>query len=93
MDAKLDEHAKKIAKNTEEIMGLTEVVKYHTNMITKFDYDFRKKIDTLFDAYNYLNHKIEFDKVSGRILKSEIFQHEVRISSLEDILKKNTATA
>lgn len=88
----LKEHSKKIAKNSEEIADLTELVKIHHNTILKFDYDFRKKIDTLFDAYEVVNTKVETNSEMIKDLKANYFKHGIRISSLEDVIKKNSAT-
>ncbi len=89
---KLDEHSKLIRKNAEEIEGLTEVVQSHTNTLTKFEYEFGKKIDVLYDTFQYLDREYLANKISSDNYKKKYFDHEVRISALEDLLKEKSKT-
>lgn len=80
----------KIIKNTDEISALTEVVRYNTETIKKFNKDYGKKIDISLSAYEQLNDKVKTNEFMISNLKSKDFQNDIRISALEDIIKKNS---
>lgn len=80
----------KIIKNTDEISALTEVVRYNTETIKKINKDYGKKIDISLSAYEQLNDKVKTNEFMISNLKSKDFQNDIRISALEDIIKKNS---
>lgn len=63
---------------------IREDVKYLRNNFTKFDFQINTKIDTLFDAYKVNKEKNDTldDKMNS--LEKETFNHDIRISNLED---------
>ena len=67
-----------------EVKDTGEVVKDIRQRFIKFDYEINKKIDTLFDAntVNLEKHTSFEKKISS--LDSETFNHDIRISNLED---------
>lgn len=80
----------KIIKNTDEISALAEVVRYNTETIKKFNKDYGKKIDISLSAYEQLNDKVKTNEFMISNLKSKEFQNDIRISALEDAIKKNS---
>ena len=60
------------------------VVKYLNNNFIKFDYEINKKIDTLFDAFTTNNEKDSVHEENIVSLNSKVFNHDIRISNLED---------
>ena len=80
----------KIIKNTDEISALAEVVRYNTETIKKFNKDYGKKIDISLSAYEQLNDKVKTNEFMISNLKSKEFQNDIRISALEDTIKKNS---
>ena len=80
----------KIIKNTDEISALAEVVRYNTETIKKFNKDYGKKIDISLSAYEQLNDKVKTNEFMISNLKSKDFQNDIRISALEDSIKKNS---
>lgn len=80
----------KIIKNTDEISALTEVVRYNMETIKKFNKDYGKKIDISLSAYEQLNDKVKTNEFMISNLKSKEFQNDIRISALEDTIKKNS---
>lgn len=80
----------KIIKNIDEISDLTEVVRYNTETIKKFNKDYIKKIDISLSAYEQLNSRVKTNEFMISNLKSKDFQNDIRISALEDSIKKNS---
>ena len=80
----------KIIKNIDEISDLTEVVRYNTETIKKFNKDYIKKIDISLSAYEQLNSRVKNNEFMISNLKSKDFQNDIRISALEDSIKKNS---
>ena len=80
----------KIIKNIDEISDLTEVVRYNTKTIKKFNKDYIKKIDISLSAYEQLNSRVKNNEFMISNLKSKDFQNDIRISALEDSIKKNS---
>ena len=67
-----------------EVKDTGEVVKYLNNNFTKFDFEINKKIDTLFDAITTNNQKHEFYEGNIASLNAKTFNHDIRISNIED---------
>ena len=74
----------KIGKLELNVEDIGEVVKYLNNNFTRFDFEINRKIDTLFDA-NTVNRE-KHDSLEDRIsfLDEKSFNHNIRISNLED---------
>ena len=84
----INENRKMIGKNSLEIAGLTEVITAHHNTLIKFEHDFNEKFKSLFDSFsaNKDEHHVYDNHISN--LNSKIFNHDIRLSSLEDFSKK-----
>ena len=74
----------KFGKLELEVKDMAEVVVYLNNNFTKFDYDFNKKIDTLFDSYTSCKEKEEVHAQNIVSLNTKTFNHDIRISNLEN---------
>lgn len=70
-----------------ELKETQDVVKYNTSRIICLENTFKNKIDALFDARSINNKKHEEYENSFNHLNSKIFNHDIRISTLEDNLK------
>ncbi len=70
-----------------EVKDTGEVVNYLNQNFTKFDYEINKKIDTLFDAIAANNEKHDVFEKSIVSLNTKTFNHDIRISVLEDYSK------
>ena len=70
-----------------EVKDTGEVVKYLNNNFTRFDFEINKKIDTLFDAITANNEKHDLFEKSIVSLNTKTFNHDIRISVLEDYSK------
>lgn len=78
---------KRLANLEMEVKDTGEVVNYLNQNFTKFDYEINKKIDTLFDAITVNNEKYELFEKSVVSLNTKTFNHDIRISVLEDYNK------
>jgi len=67
-----------------EVKDTGEVVKYLNQRFTKFDYEINKKIDTLFDAFTTNKEKDLVHEKEIASLNAKVFNHDIRISNLED---------
>ena len=67
-----------------EVKDTGEVVKYLNNNFTRFDFEINKKIDTLFDANKVNKEKNDTFKEELDYLAEKSFNHDIRISNLED---------
>ena len=67
-----------------EVKDTGEVVKYLNNNFTRFDFEINKKIDTLFDANTVNKEKNDTLKEEIDYLAEKSFNHDIRISNLED---------
>ena len=67
-----------------EVKDATEVIKYLNNNFTKFDFEINTKINTLFDSYKV--NKEKHDGLDNKMnsIEKETFNHDIRISNLED---------
>ena len=74
----------KFGKLELEVKDMAEVVGYLNNNFTKFDYDLNKKIDTLFDSYTSCKEKDEVHAQNIVSLNAKTFNHDIRISNLEN---------
>ncbi len=91
VNAQLARHSKKISNNSLEIAGLTEIVTAHNNTLIKFEHEFKDKFDTLFDSFLVNQDKhVEYED-SLDVLNSKVFNHDIRISALEDLYKTKLA--
>lgn len=77
---KLDDLEKEVKANKESIEKLN-------NNFTIFDFEINKKIDTLFDAITANNEKHDEFEKSIVSLNTKTFNHDIRISVLEDYNK------
>ena len=80
----LDERTKNTDK---ELKATQEIVKNLNDNFTVFDYEINRKIDTLFDAIkaNEEKHDVFHENIVS--LNTKIFNHDIRISVLEDYTK------
>lgn len=75
---------KKLDLLEEEIGSTNKVVRKMQQDFAKFDYEINTKIDTLFDAYTVNQEKHVFFEEKIASLDSKSFNHDIRISNLED---------
>ena len=77
-------------KNTEKELKTTqESIKKLNNDFTVFDFEINKKIDTLFDAITVNNEKHDLFEKSIVSLNTKTFNHDIRLSVLEDYNKNS----
>ena len=74
----------RLGKLEMEVKDTGEVVNYLNQNFTKFDYEINKKIDTLFDAYTTNKDEITVQENNILSLDAKVFNHDIRISNLED---------
>ena len=88
---KIEENTKKIDENSEKIDELSEYYKAHNRTLIRFETELDQKIGALFDSYvaNYDEHKIYYSGIND--LNQQIFEHNVRISALEELHKPKLA--
>ena len=87
LDALEDTMQNVVLKKLENLESLEESVKNLNNNFTVFDFEINKKIDTLFDAITANNEKHDVFEKSIVSLNTETFNHDIRISVLEDYSK------
>lgn len=78
------ENAKKFGEIEIELRDTREIVKSLSENFARFDYEINKKIDTLFDAYTVNKEKNEVHEGDIVSLNEKVFNHDIRISNLED---------
>ena len=85
------ENSKKIDENTRKIDELSEYYKAHNRTLIRFETEIDQKIGALFDSYvaNHDEHKIYYSGIND--LNQQIFEHNVRISALEELHKSKLA--
>lgn len=85
---KLDALEYRMANFELEIKDTKENLKNLNNNFTVFDFEINKKIDTLFDAITVNNQTHDAFEKSIISLNTKTFNHDIRISVLEDYSKK-----
>ena len=70
-----------------EVKSNQETIKKLNDSFTVFDFEINKKVDTLFDAITSNNDKHEVFEKSIVSLNTKTFNHDIRISILEDYSK------
>ena len=70
-----------------EVKSNQESIKELKDRFTVFDFEINKKIDTIFDAITVNNEKHDLFKESIVSLNTKTFNHDIRISVLEDYNK------
>lgn len=80
INQRLDNHNKEFKSTQESIKKLNDD-------FTVFDFEINKKIDTLFDAITVNNEKHDLFEKSIVSLNTKTFNHDIRISGLEDYNK------
>ena len=84
---KLEETNNKLKETQETVQNLSENVKDFNNRFTVFDFEINKKVDTLFDAITANKEKHDLFEKSIVSLNTKTFNHDIRISVLEDYSK------
>ncbi len=84
---------RKLNNLTMELKDTQEIVIYNKNTLTKLEHDFDEKIRTLFDSWIINKDKHEVYDFSIQDLDSKIFNHDIRISILEDKMNSNNKVA
>ena len=80
----LDERTKNTAK---ELKETKESLKNLNDRFTVFDFEINRKVDTLFDAITSNDEKHDVFEKSIVSLNTKTFNHDIRISVLEDYSK------
>jgi len=84
---KLDALDERTRNTDKELKATQESIKKLNDNFTVFDFEINKKIDTLFDAITANNEKHEVFEKSIVSLNTKTFNHDIRISVLEDCNK------
>ena len=84
LEVGLKDNNQRLGKLEIEVKDTGEVVQYLNNNFTKFDFEINTKIDTLFDAYKVNKEKDDSFEEEINSLEKETFNHDIRISNLED---------
>jgi len=87
INQRLDNHDKEFKATQETVQNLSENVKDLNNRFTVFDFEINKKVDTLFDAITANKEKHDLFEKSIVSLNTKTFNHDIRISVLEDYSK------
>ena len=87
LKTELRETNKRLGNLEMEVKDTGEVVNYLNQNFTKFDYEINKKIDTIFDALKVNDEKHDIFQKSIVSLNTKTFNHDIRISVLEDYNK------
>lgn len=69
-----------------ETKDIQDVVEYNTSRIIGLEHIFKDKIDALFDAHSVNDNKHKEFSKSIKYLQDETYNHDIRISILEDNL-------
>ena len=88
----LENDIKELASNTNERLGKVEIELKDTGEVimdirqrfAKFDFEINRKIDTLCDADTVNQEKHDFFENKIVSLEAKDFNHDIRISNLED---------
>ncbi len=72
-----------------EVKSNQESIRKLNDNFTVFDFEINKKIDTLFDAITANNEKHDLFEKSIVSLNTKTFNHDIRISVLEDYSKNS----
>lgn len=83
-DKTLQEVAKELKNTQKELKRTQEKVEKLTDKFTVFDYEINVKIDTLFDAFTVNREKDLIHEKDINSLDEKVFNHDIRISNLED---------
>ena len=83
----LKETNNKLKETQEVVQNLSENVKDLNNRFTVFDFEINRKVDTLFDAITANKEKHDLFEKSIVSLNTKTFNHDIRISVLEDYSK------
>jgi len=78
---------KKLDSLENEVKSNQESIKKLNDNFTVFDFEINRKIDTLFDAIKVNNQKHDVFEKSIVSLNTKTFNHDIRISVLEDYSK------
>ena len=88
---KIKEVSKVLDKNSMNLENLSELISSHNRILVNFETKINEKISTLFDSYSYNQDKHTIYEKNLDILNQESFNHNVRISALEDLHKTKLA--
>lgn len=88
---RINENTNKIIENSEKIDELAEYYKAHNRTLIRFETELNQKIGALVDSYvaNHDEHKIFYSGLND--LNQQIFEHDLRISALEELHKQKLA--
>lgn len=93
LNSKLNEHTKLINKCLEEIHDTQEILISLNNSFIRHEHESNEKFKALFDSFclNRDNHKVYDEHITS--LNSKIYNHDIRISNLEDYSKNSKLLA
>ena len=89
----LNEHSQSFNKVYEELADMREIIISNHNTLVLSEHEFYEKFGVLFDSFsvNEDAHQVFLKTIST--LNTKIFNHDMRISHLEDLNKKDFAKA
>ena len=85
----LKSHQEEFSSIHQELNATQESIKKLNDDFTVFDFEINKKIDTLFDAITVNNEKHDLFEKSIISLNTKTFNHDIRLSVLEDYNKNS----
>lgn len=85
-DERFDSLEKRFDRLELELKDTQEVVKMNTQILIKLETTITTKIDALFDSYSVNEDKHKEYNSHLNELDSQVFNHDIRISTLEDNL-------
>ena len=86
---KLDAMKEEMCNMKKELKSTQESIKDLSDRFTVFDFEINRKIDTIFDAITVNDEKYDLFKESIVSLTTKTFNHDIRISVLEDYNKNS----
>ena len=81
---KIDVLEEKVNNTDNTLKELSTELKNLNNKFTVFDYEINKKIDSLFDAFVVNTEKDSIHEEEIESLEEKFFNHDIRISNLEN---------
>jgi len=89
VNQRLDNHEEEFKSIRDELKSTQESIKNLSDRFTVFDFEINRKVDTLFDAITVNNEKHDLFENSIISLNTKTFNHDIRLSVLEDYNKNS----
>lgn len=93
LKAKVEELKTTTKENSIKIKGLKESLDVHNKFFIRYENEFSKKLQVLFDFVSMAEEKHTMYDDINLHYNSKFLNHDIRISALEDLLKEKTKIA